>query len=103
MLEPQQTSDATSNTPAPGQETHTEEALRLPLMRNTSTDLFGFDEDEFDEPKPQRRLSRPWMAAIAAVVIVALIGGGLLIGAEHSIAPSPSRISIPPCAQARWR
>lgn len=78
MLEPQQTSDATSNTPAPGQEAHPEEALRLPLMRNTSTDLFGFDDDEFDEPKP-RRLSRPWMAAIAAVVVVALIGGGAVV------------------------
>src|SRR5574340_677021 len=80
MLEPRQTADAAPDAPAPDGPTRAEEALRLPLMRNGTTDLFGLNDDEFDEPTPRPRLSRRWVAVIAVVVIVALIVGGVLIG-----------------------
>lgn len=84
MLEPRQTSGASSDVAASAQDPRTEmraeESLRLPLLRNDETDLLGLDDgDEFDTPKPRPWQSRRWIAVVAVVVIIALIAGGVFV------------------------
>ncbi|HEX8983431.1 MAG TPA: efflux RND transporter periplasmic adaptor subunit [Ktedonobacterales bacterium] len=77
-LEPQQSSGAAPDTiTAPHREISANESLRLPLLRD-DTDILGFNDEPDYAPK---RLweSRRWVITVSAIVLVALVVGGVVV------------------------
>lgn len=78
MLEPQQSGGAAPDTmTAPHRDVSAGESLRLPLLRDDA-DILGFDDEPDYTPKRPWE-SRRWMITVSALVLVALIIGGVVV------------------------